>query len=39
MSPILANNKIATITQGGNDGDGHISLSQQPTMKLMTLII
>ncbi len=32
------NNKIAIVTQGGDDGDGHSGLSQQPTMQLMTLI-
>jgi hypothetical protein len=38
MSRIRANNKIAINTQGGDDGDGHSGLSQQPTMKLTTLI-
>ena len=38
MSRIHSNNKIAIATQGGDDGDGHSSLSQQPTMKLTTLI-
>jgi hypothetical protein len=32
------NNKIAIATQGGDDANGHSSLSQQPTMKLTTLI-
>jgi hypothetical protein len=36
MSPILANNKIAIVAQGGDGGDGHSGLSQQPTMKLTT---
>jgi hypothetical protein len=35
MSRIHSSNKIAIVPQGGDDGDGH---SQQPTMKLMTLI-
>jgi hypothetical protein len=26
------------VAQGGDDGDGHTSLSQQPTMNLTTLI-
>jgi hypothetical protein len=38
MSPILANNKIAIVAQGGDDGDGHSGLSKQSTMKLTTLI-
>jgi hypothetical protein len=38
MLPILADNKIAIVAQGGDDGNGHSSLSQQPTMKLTTLI-
>ena len=37
MSRIHSNNKIAIVAQGGDDGDGHSGLSQQPTMKLMTL--
>ena len=38
MSRIHSNNKIAIVAQGGDDGDGHSGLSQQPTMKLTTLI-
>jgi hypothetical protein len=38
MSLILANNKITIVAQGGDDGDGHSGLGQQPTMKLRTLI-
>ncbi len=38
MLPILADNKIAIVAQGGDDGDGHSSLSQQPTMKLTMII-
>jgi hypothetical protein len=32
------NNKIVIVAQGGEDGDGHSSLSQQPTMKVTALI-
>jgi hypothetical protein len=38
MSQTRANNKIAIVAQGGDDGDGHSGLSQQPTRKLTTLI-
>jgi hypothetical protein len=38
MSRIRADNKIAIVAQGGDDGDGHRGLSQQPTRKLMALI-
>jgi hypothetical protein len=38
MSRICANNKIAIIAQGGDDGNSHSDLSQQPTMKLTMLI-
>jgi hypothetical protein len=38
MSRIRLNNKIAIVAQGGDGGDGHSGLSQQPAMKLMTLI-
>jgi hypothetical protein len=39
MTRIHLNNKIMMVAQGGDaDGDGHSSLSQQPTTKLMTLI-
>jgi hypothetical protein len=33
-----SNNKIANVAQGGDDGDGPSSPSQQPTMKLTPLI-
>jgi hypothetical protein len=29
---------MVMVAQGGDDGDGHSGLSQQPTMKLMTPI-
>jgi hypothetical protein len=38
MSQIHPSNKIAIIAQGGDDGDGHSGLSQQPTVKLTTPI-
>jgi hypothetical protein len=38
MSQIRLNTKIAIVAQGGDDGDGHSGLSQQPTMKLTTMI-
>jgi hypothetical protein len=38
MSQIHLNNKIVIITQGGDDGNEHSGLSQQPTMKLTRLI-
>jgi hypothetical protein len=38
MSQIHLKNKIAIVAQGDDDGNGHSSLSQQPTMKLTMLI-
>jgi hypothetical protein len=38
LSRIHPGNKIVIVVQGGDDGDGHSGLSQQPTMKLMTPI-
>jgi hypothetical protein len=38
MSQIRSNNKIAIVAKGGDNGDGHSGLSQQPAMKLTTLI-
>jgi hypothetical protein len=38
MSQICLNNKIWIVGQGGDDGDGHSGLSQQPTIKLTTQI-
>jgi hypothetical protein len=37
-SQIHSNNKMAIVAQGGDNVDGHSGLSQQPAMKLMTLI-
>jgi hypothetical protein len=38
MSQICINPKIVIVVQGGDNGNGHSCLSQQPTMKLMALI-
>jgi hypothetical protein len=38
MSQIHPNNKIGIVAQRGDNGDGHSSLSQQPTMKVTMLI-
>jgi hypothetical protein len=38
MSRDRSNNKIAIVAQWGDDGNGHSGLSQQPTIKLTTLI-
>jgi hypothetical protein len=38
MSRICLNNTIVIVAQGGDVGDGHSGLSQQPAMKVTTLI-